>query len=134
MAVYDWRKMELLVEYRFYDRISKKLLYPTVLNDDIYYNVDEKNVSIGYCFLHPERFEASQLIYLDGNTKIYEFDYIRYVNPDTDEDEEFESVVRSNGEVELPDGYCDFDITSIKWLDEMGLRFYVAGNVYEVEE
>ena len=45
---------------------------------------------------------------------------------------DFESIVREFGEVELLEGYADFDLTSIKYINELGLDFYIGGNIYEV--
>lgn len=100
----------------------------------IYFIMLMENVKqLVFLFLFPERFEPNQLVYIDGNVNVYENDIIRYIDEDG-EDTDFETIVREFGEVELIDGYVDFDLTFIKYINEMGLGFFVAGNVYEVKD
>ena len=108
-------------------------MYPenTPTANDIYYMVDGEQRTIGYLFSHSERFEPNQLVYEDGALAVFENDFIVYID-ENGNDTDFESIVREFGEVELLEGYADFDLTSIKYINELGLDFYIGGNVYEV--
>jgi hypothetical protein len=123
------------VKFRFYDSKEKQLLYPenTPTANDIYYMVDGEQRTIGYLFSHSERFEPNQLVYEDGALAVFENDFIVYID-ENGNDTDFESIVREFGEVELLEGYADFDLTSIKYINELGLDFYIGGNVYEDEK
>lgn len=135
MPIENLYSFKSVVKFRFYDKKENKLLYPenTSTGNDIFYNVNGERKTIGFLFSFPERFEPNQLVYIDGNVNVYENDIIRYIDEDG-EDTDFETIVREFGEVELIDGYADFDLTFIKYINEMGLGFFVAGNVYEVKD